>query len=243
MRINTDLIPSGPYHDVVVLIDVLRTCTVAPLLFDLGAAGLALTPSLKQARSSGADSALLVGERQGVPPEGFNHGNSPVLLAGAEVRHRSIVMVSENAPRWLERLANGRTLVLGSLYNAAAVAELVVGLKPHRVDLVGAGFSGEPDLDDMVAAALIASLIEQKAETVELLGATRFATTLARAVPDTLEALWRSLAGQYLRSIGLEEDVAFCAKVSASSSVPVLARIQQGEHAPLYHFTAATPRP
>lgn len=240
MRVNTDLIPSGPYNDVVVLIDVLRTCTVAPLLFDSGVAGLALTPSLKQARSSGADGTLLVGERQGVPPEGFNHGNSPVQLVGADVKGKQIVMVSENAPRWIDRMTNGSTLMLGSLYNAAAVADLVVSLKPARVDLVGAGFSGEPDLDDMVAAALIANLIKHKAPDIELLGATRFATTLARAVPDTLEALWRSLAGQYLRSIGLESDVAFCAKVSVSVSVPVLASVQQGEHAPLYHFSAAT---
>ncbi len=238
MKINTDLIPSGPYHDVVVLIDVLRTCTVAPLLFDLGVASLSLTPSLKQARVAGAAGALLVGERQGVPPEGFNHGNSPVLLAGADVAGRSVVMVSENAPRWLDRLTAGSTLILGSLYNAAAVADLVVSLKPERVDLVGAGFSGEPDLDDMVAAALIAGLIEQRAGGAQLLGATRFATTLARALPDPLEALWRSLAGQYLRAIGLEEDVAFSARVSTSRSVPRLIGIEPGENAPLYRFQA-----
>lgn len=239
MKINTDLIPSGPYHDVVILIDVLRTCTVAPLLFDRGATGLALTPSLKRARNSVTAGELLVGERQGVPPEGFNHGNSPFQLANADVAGKSVVMVSENAPRWLDLMVDGRALFLGSLYNAAAVADAVVALGPDRVDIVGAGFSGEPDLDDMVAAALIVSLIEQQVDGAELLGATRFATTLARALPDALEALWRSLAGQYLRSIGLEEDLAFAAQVSASSAVPRLKSIHSGEPAPLYHFVNA----
>ena len=237
MKINTDLIPSGPYHDVVVLIDVLRTCTVAPLLFDMGITELALTPSLRSAKSVASTGVLLVGERQGVPPEGFNHGNSPVQLAKAELTGRSVVMVSENAPRWLAQLAAGRVLLLGSLYNAAAVADTVAALKPERVDLVGSGFSGEPDLDDAVAAALIASLIQQRAPDTTFTGATRFATTLARSLPDPLEALWRSVAGQYLRSIDLEQDLAFAARVSASRAVPTLERVQSADPEPLYFFT------
>lgn len=238
MKINTDLTPSGPYQDVVVLIDVLRTCTVAPLLLDRGVAGLALTPSLKRAKTAGQGGALLVGERQGVPPEGFNHGNSPVQLATAEVSGRRVVMVSENAPRWLERASEARTLLLGSLYNAAAVADAVARLRPERVDLLLAGFAGEPDLDDAVAAALIAELVKERVGDVSLGGATRFASTLARSLPDPLDALWRSVAGQYLRSIDLEEDIAFCARVSASSAVPTLERVEAGDTAPLYHFTS-----
>ena len=49
------------------------------------------------------------------------------------------------------------------------------------------------------------------------------------------------MAGQYLRSIDLEEDVAFAARVSASSSVPRLQRVQGAEPEPLYYFSAATP--
>lgn len=237
MKIHTDLLPSGPYHDVVVLIDVLRTCTVAPLLFDKGVTELALTPSLRSAKGAATQGALLVGERQGVPPEGFNHGNSPVQLAKADVAGRSVVMVSENAPRWLAHMAEGKALLLGSLYNAAAVADAVVALAPARVDLVASGFAGEPDLDDAVGAALIASLIQKRVAHVEFSGATRFATTLARSLPDPLDALWRSVAGQYLRSIELEQDVAFSARVSASSSVPRLQRVQAAEPEPLYYFT------
>lgn len=238
MLINTDLVPSGPYRDVVVLIDVLRTCTTAPVLFDGGVSSLALTPSLRRARHAATAGQLLVGERQGVPPEGFNHGNSPRLLAEADLGGRSVIMVSENAPRWLELLEDAHTVLLGSLYNAAAVARVVADLKPRRVDLVASGFGAEPDLDDAVAAALIARLVREHLPEAEYIGATRFATTLARALPDPLDALWRSVAGQYLRSIGLEEDIAFAARVSASTSVPRLTRVEAGQPAPLYHFSA-----
>lgn len=240
MQINTDLVPAGPYRHVVILIDVLRTCTVAPLLFDRGATQIELTPSLRRALAAGGDGRLLVGERQGVPPEGFNYGNSPAQLAQLDLSGQQIVMVSENAPRWLELLADSEEVLLGSLINAAAVADAVASMRPSRVDLVCAGFAGEPDLDDSVAAALIAALIQERLGAAEELGATRFATTLLRAIPSPLEALWRSVAGRYLRGIGLEQDLAVAARISTSSSVPRLADQSPGEPAPLYRFVPSS---
>ncbi len=239
MLINTDLVPSGPYVDVVVLIDVLRTCTVAPMLFDQGATGVSLTTSLRRARAAAGAGRVLVAERQGVPPEGFNHGNSPAHLSRVDMSGREVVMVSENAPRWLEQLGGARHVLLGSLYNAGAVARRAAALSSERVDLVCSGFAGEPDLDDTLAAALIAGLIGRDGPKPELRGATRFATTVLRAFPDPVDVLWRSLAGQYLRSIGLEQDLGHAARVSASEAVPELRSVEEGEFGKLYRFEAA----
>lgn len=239
MLINTDLVPSGPYTDVVVLIDVLRTCTVAPMLFDRGALSLSLTTSMRRARAAATPESVLVGERQGVPPEGFNHGNSPANLARLRFDGKAVVMVSENAPRWLDQLGGSRQVLLGSLYNAAAVARRAAELAEARVDLVCSGFSGEPDLDDMLAAAVIAGLIRGRVEGAEVRGATRLATTILRAFPEPVDVLWRSVAGQYLRSIGLEQDIGFASRVSASEAVPQLTGLEPGEHGTLYRFTTS----
>jgi 2-phosphosulfolactate phosphatase len=51
VRLKVDLLPQGPYPDVVVLIDVLRTSTVAPILFDKGLSHLYLCPSLRASRA------------------------------------------------------------------------------------------------------------------------------------------------------------------------------------------------
>lgn len=238
MEINTDLVPSGPYREVVVLIDVLRTCTTAPLLLERGVAELALTPSLGLARQAAKEGQLLVGERQGVPPEGFNYGNSPGPLARADLAGERVMMVSENAPRWLEQVANAEAVLLGSLYNAAAVAELVGRMAPARVDLVCSGFAGEPDMDDAVTAALIAGLLKRERTAVTFVGATRFSAALARAVPDPLDALWRSTAGRYLRRLGLEDDIAFAAQLSVSDTVPHLVNVKPVGDAALYEFAA-----
>ncbi len=238
MHIHTDLTPSSEYADVVVLIDVLRTCTVAPLLFDRHLERLALTPSLRSARAASREGWLLLGERQGVPPEGFNYGNSPAELSSVEVEGRRAVLVSENAPRWLVRLGGARVLLLGSLYNASAVAAAAGALARDRVDLVCSGFEGEPDLDDTLAAGLIAGMLAERFPTAARTGGTRMALSLLRAFPDPMEALWQSVAGHYLRRIGLEQDIAVAAQVSVSDVVPRLDGHEPGKgSAPLYVFT------
>lgn len=236
MLIHSDPIPNGPYTDVVVLVDVLRTCTVAPMLFDRGIAALALTPSLGRARAAGAAGRLLIGERQGVPPEGFHFGNSPALLTTADVSGRSVVMVSENAPRWLDQVTQARHVLLASLVNAEAVAARAAALANERVDLVGSGFAGEPDLDDTLALGLIAGLLMTRLPSARPSGATRLSLGLLRALPDPLDGLWNSTAGRYLRAIGLEQDIAMSARVSVLDVVPELTSVETGEGTPLYHF-------
>lgn len=238
MLVNTDPIPTGPYGDVVVLIDVVRTGTVAPLLFDRGLRTLTLSPSIKRARAEASLGVKLVGERGGVPLEGFNHGNSPLELSQVDVDGSEAVLVSENAPSVMAAVESGKHVLLASLYNAAAAAELAAGLTRGRIDLVCCGFRGVPDLDDLLAAGVIAAALGTETRTR---GSTRLALSLLRSFPDPLEALWQSTSGTYLRSLGQERDLAFCAAVSVSRTVPRLDAVVDGGDGPLYRFTAARP--
>ena len=236
MLIRVDLLPGGDYQDVVILIDVLRSCSVAPLLFDNGLERLALTPSLKQARAAGRESRLLVGERGGLPPEGFNYGNSLAELSRVGFAGDSVIMVSENAPKALGMLAGAREVLLGSLYNAAAVTRTALTLAESSVALVCCGFRGQEDLDDAVAAGMIASLLKSERSSSELGGASRFSMTLFRTFRDPLEALWVSIAGRHLRSLKLDKELAIASLVSHSQTVPRLADSEPRGDAMLYHF-------
>lgn len=238
MLVHTDPIPTGPYSDVVVLIDVLRTGTVAPLLFDAGVASLTLSPSIKRARAEAARGALLIGERDGVPLEGFNHGNSPLELASVEVAGKAVVLVSENAPQVLGSVVGARHVLLASLHNAAATAASAAELSEGRIDLVCCGFRGTADLDDLLAAGVIAAAITEVAPDARASGATSLSASLLRSFPDPLEALWQSLAGGYLKSIGQEQDLAYCARCSVSDAVVRLAAVVDGGEGPLFRFSA-----
>lgn len=236
MRVRIDLLPKPEYRgESVVLIDVLKTCTVAPVLFDNGLERLILCGSLKDARRAG-EGRLLVGERSGMPPEGFNHVSSPSLLRNHDFSGRQAVLVSDNAPRVLPLLEGADRVLLGSLYNARAVAQAVLASGAERVSLVCCGFRGQEDLDDAMASGFLAGEIGHLAGRVQLEGAARLAVGLLRAFPDPLEALWHSTAGRELRKLELAEDLAVASAVSQSLHVPRLVEVEEGRNKKLYHF-------
>lgn len=228
MHIHVDLLPethgsSAHYRDVVIMIDVLRSCTVAPILFDQGLSKLYLSQSLKQARSLASEhNHLLLGERFGLPPEGFNYGNSPLEFQDAKLQGRSAVMVSENAPKTLPQLSTAKHLLLGSFYNAAALVARASELATEELSLVCCGFTGFQDLDDTLTAGYLAARLKRCHPDADLTGAALMSVGLLKAFPAPLEALWHSRSGQYLRTIGLSEDIAAAAYISQSASVPEL---------------------
>jgi 2-phosphosulfolactate phosphatase len=222
---------------VVVLIDVLRTSTVAPILFDKGLSHLYLCPSLRASRAVALRHGhLLFGERGGMPPEGFNYGNSPAELLAAVLDARGAVLTSENAPRTLPALSQARHLLLGSLYNADAAAARAAELAREEVALVCSGFAGHEDLDDTLGAGFLAARLKQIFPEAELAGAAALAIGLLKAFPDPLEGLWQSRSGHYLRRLGLSEDIVVASLVSHSQQVPELTDTSEEEGSSLYCF-------
>lgn len=237
MRLKLDLLPRGPYPDVVVLVDVLRTSTVAPILFDKGLRHLYLCPSLRVSRAVAQRHAyLLFGERGGLPPEGFNYGNSPAELLAADLSARSAVLTSQNAPATLPALNGARHVLLGALYNADAVAARAAELAREEVALVCCGFAGQEDLDDTLGAGFIAARLKQLLPEAELAGAAVMAVSLLKAFPDPLEGLWQSRSGHYLRKLGMSEDLVIASLVSLSRRVPELKSIRDEEGSSLHCF-------
>lgn len=242
MILNVDLLPRADqaYEDVVLIIDVLRTSTVVPLLFDRGLVSVRLSPSLKAARkAAAADGWLLLGERQGLPLEGFNFGNSPAELASHDMSGRQAVMVSENAPGTLPAVEGAREVVLASLSNADAVASWAAHEARHRIDLVCCGFSGREDVDDLLAAGYLHAALKRRLPRAESEGAAHMARSLLRVSPDPLDTLWHSRAGRHLRALGLEQDIAACARVSSSDQVPRMEARQEAQGGSLYPFRPA----
>jgi 2-phosphosulfolactate phosphatase len=244
LRVRVDLLPKPPYSGVVVLIDVLRTCTTAAMLFERGLVNLDIIDKLKLARQRAESmGATLLGERAGLPPEGFNYGNSLAeirsITLGNNAGGNNAVTTSENAPQALAQLEGAETLLLGSLYNAEAVARTALHYSKGEISLVCSGFLGQEDLDDTLTAGYLVARLKTFEPTATLEGASRFAISLMRAFPDPLEALWRSSTGQYLRGLNMEEDVALASYISQTEHVPVLKEHQNTEQGHIFSFVSS----
>jgi 2-phosphosulfolactate phosphatase len=238
LRVRVDLLPKPPYHGAVILVDVLRTCTTAAMLFERGLGQLDIIDSLRLTRQRASDTgATLLGERAGLPPEGFNYGNSLVEISSIKP-NRHAVVTSENAPKALAQVLGAETLLLASLYNAEAVVNVALERAKAELFIVCSGFLGQEDLDDTLTAGVLAARLKTLQPEASLEGASRFAITLMRAFPDPLEALWRSSTGQYLRSLNMVEDLALASYLSQTNHVPILQAHEQTEQGTIFSFVS-----
>ena len=245
MRLKVDLLPGNAYPDVVVLVDVLRATTAAPIVLER--TGLYITPSLRAARALAAEKGLLLaGERDGLPPAGFNHSASPADLRWADF-DRDVVLTTENGPRALAHLTGARHVLLGGFYNARAVVAAALRLAESEIALVCAGMGGEEATEDIVCAGFLSRRLEKQAEQhtgqrtqLEAQGGVRLAQALLRAYADPQEALAQSASGQQLMRLGLFEDLAVASLVSHSEAVPRLSGTQTYEGQPVYAFEKLT---
>ncbi len=228
---------SGDGPALTVLIDVLRTTTTVPLLFDAGLARVRLSPGLRLARRVAQEHGdLLIGERRGVPPEGFNHGNSPAALRHRDFGGRTATLVSENAPAALPVLEDAGTVVLASFVNAGAAARFAADPRWRRIDLVCCGFRGTPDLDDLAVAGLLADRIRRMRDDARPEGYARMAIDLVRAHAGPLPLLTASRAGRYLRDLGLDQDVGVALDLDRSDAVPTLEAPDRRDDGTVYPF-------
>jgi|GEM_PF-2420941 len=237
MRIRVDLSPRDDYTgELVVLVDVLRAGTTAPLLFDMGATEVLLTGSFGTARKSAGDGVVLVGDKAGVLPEGFNLPASPQMLLKRKLQAPRAVLVSENASALLPGLLGASEVLLASLFNAGALVAAIEELRPETVALVCAGYQGREDLDDLLAAGFITGQLQPLSDSAQLDGAARLGLSLVRAFPDPLDGLWYSAAGEMLRNGDLQGDLAIASQISQSPVVPRLSARSELGRTGLYSF-------
>jgi len=238
MRLRVDLIPRPPYGEsAVVLIDVLRATTSIAILLERGAREVWVTPRVSTARQAAREGDLLLGEREGIPPEGFHYGTSPVELLKLDVKDRRIIYTSDNLPLALEKIAYRGRVYLAGFRNAAALIERLEKDEAESVAVVCAGFRGAEALDDALAAGFITRSLRLKLGSDLRLGdAARLAASLLDAYANPVDGLWASASGRFLNRLGYGDDLAVASLIDTSRILPVLDKVRKVEGVPLYRF-------
>jgi 2-phosphosulfolactate phosphatase len=221
MRVQVAFTPAeAEAAHVGIVVDVLRaTSTIAQALAS-GYERVYCTAEIDAARAlrERLGEGLLGGERSAVKIEGFDVGASPREFLG-EPREKTVIFSTTNGTRAiLETAARTKEVLLGSLLNLDAVAA-AARERGEDVTVVCAGFQGQFALDDAYCAGRIAQLLGGEPSD-----SAKAAEAIARAWPDAHEALLARTYGPP----GLEQDIAFCAQVSALHVVPRLSRMVEG---------------
>ncbi len=243
---------------VCVMIDVLRASTTIVAMLDAGAA------SIQMARSAGAALAaaewieprpIVGGEVGGLPPAGFDLGNSPGAYLRAELAGREVIFCTSNGTRALADLVTAPVVLIGGLRNLTAVTRAAyecadaLGLDLAFV-CAGRALGTHFGLDDLFCAGAMIDVLTREQAIVPgsstgldpaVLISGGSAPAGERAVHESATTAWRifhayggdarrafaeSGNGQALEALGLEEDLAICA---AADQSPIVPRLIPGE--------------
>ncbi|MBI3978788.1 MAG: 2-phosphosulfolactate phosphatase [Chloroflexi bacterium] len=241
-----------PAGRVIVMVDVLRASTTLAVMLERGAAGIELVEEVDEARERArqVQGALLCGERGGLPPVGFDYGNSPSEFAALDLAGRRLVLCTSNGTRAMRRVAAAPVVLVGSLRNAGAAVDAAMrcalaGGWDLTILCAGRALGTAFGLDDACCAGyLIERLLahpalpapDAAADPAQLISGGSFrpsglfldesaiaALRLCRSYTGDLEAALRESGnGQGLLRLKLDRDVVFCARVDESAAVPRL---------------------
>ncbi len=199
----------------VVLVDILRaTSTIVAALAEDAQLVKPVT-SVEEALLYREKGYLIAGERGGLPPEGFDLGNSP--REAYKMARAKVVLTTTNGTRALGFVKKAKAICAGSFLNLRAVASFA--RRFEEVLILCAGTEGELSLEDFLFAGKLALVLE---EYVSQNDAAIVARKYAGHVEDISKEIFASHHARKLIKLGLEEDVAFCAQENIYDVVPIL---------------------
>ena len=205
----------------VVVVDAFRASTTIAVLVSKGAHVVPVA-SIADARGYvGAD--FRAGERGSARVAGFDFGNSPTEIAGAEVRAgATIVLSTTNGTRVIEAARGAPAILTGAFVNASAVAdELATGVHGPRVVLVGCGWKGRRASEDEAAAGAILHRLGRQGVQLDERARRVVEAYLSRPV----KLLRNNRAARRLERLGYGRDLDFCL---ADDTVSVVPRLRGG---------------
>ncbi|MBN8218275.1 MAG: 2-phosphosulfolactate phosphatase [Spirochaetes bacterium] len=138
-----------------VVIDVLRAFTTAAYALAGGASKIALVSTVEEAfglRGRFPD-CFLTGEVGGLPPPGFDLGNSPAALEGMDLTGRTLVQRTTAGTQGVTRCLRADPIYVSGFATARATAERLRALAPEKITFVATGVGPEAEGDADLALA------------------------------------------------------------------------------------------
>lgn len=205
----------------VVLVDVLRSSSTIIAALNNGAeavipfANIGEMMRVRIAQRNRSD-MVLVGERHGMMPSGFDYNISPLDMTTENIGGKTVLYSSTNLTRVLRKVRNGHQIIVGSISNAKATATHLRSIG-HNVTIIPCGSTHRTAIEDIVGAgAIVNSLMIKSLPDSALIAVGLYKT------PEWRTLVKEGRTAKQLCKIGFEKDVDYCLSPNITSVVPVL---------------------
>ena len=194
-----------------VLFDVFRASNTIIACLEKGAEYIIPVGDLQEAydiKKANPDH-LLFGERDGIPPPGFDFDNSPANASQRDLRGQKIILTTSSGSQGIVHAKNVDELIIGSFANADAIIEYLHASQHSTISLIAIGDKGlYPALEDESCAQYIqaeflnypTNFLEIKQELLQCKGADR------------------------LKRLKQDDDLQFCTTLNSHRIIPVFDR-------------------
>ncbi len=212
----------------VAVIDILRSSSTLITALSNGARRVFLFENPEEAREKSRNfnqgTALLCGERSGLKINGFDLGNSPLEYTTDVVRDRTLFFSSTNGSKMMLRASLTAKSVMIAGFNNVTVAVKRLARDGLDTVLVCSGKENQFSLEDAVCAGMMVEKLKRKYSMASRTTDEAFsAVLLYRHFKDDLDGLMHfSEHGRYLKHIGMESDLEYCARMDSLPVVPLL---------------------
>ena len=158
----TDLETCHTATGVVILIDVLRAFSTAAYAFSRGAKEIILVSTVEEALSlkSQIPNSKAMGEVGGLPPEGFDFGNSPTFICELDLSGVTLIQRTGAGTQGVVRSRNAQVMLASSFVVANATIQAIARLGIDEVTFVITGKWEERGDEDLAYAEYLEALLK-----------------------------------------------------------------------------------
>jgi len=137
---------------IVLVIDVLRAFSTAAYAFSRGAKEICLVSGVEEALAlkERTPYSKVMGEVGGLPPEGFDFGNSPTRILEQDLTDVTLIQRTGAGTQGAVRSKNAEVMLAVSFVVAKATMEYVLRLEPDEITFVITG--GADNAEDLACA-------------------------------------------------------------------------------------------
>jgi 2-phosphosulfolactate phosphatase len=225
--------PLLPYLEdkLVIVIDVLRATSTMVTALANGCQSIipVISPEDAIERRLTLPGSLLGGERNVLPIEGFDLGNSPFDYVPEKVGGKKVIITTTNGTRAIRDASAAPKIWMASFLNMQSIVLAVLRQFENSDKLQGivvfcAGTEERFDLPDTLCAGM---LIDGLGTNVTLNDLGEAARMLYRSSENYLvDKIRNSVHGKKLISLGFERDVVYC---STPNILPIIPVFKEGE--------------
>ncbi len=217
-----EIFPDKVEGKVVVVIDILRATSVMVTAFANGAKTVVpvMTPEEAFAvkKELGSEKVILGGEREALPIDGFDYGNSPLSYAQEVIKDKSLVITTTNGTRAILNSQKAKKLYVGAFINDKAIVDVLKDEKD--IVLVASGSYDEFTIEDSLCAGKIAYDL-QEAYGAQLSDVSIAMSSLYFQNKEDIHKLAAKGAHyKRLKNMGFEKDLDYCFRSALYDVVP-----------------------